>query len=76
MHSNRQGRDVGGALPEASTVPIPSEVVSSKNSTVPVGIAVAGATGATVAVSVTDWLNSEGFGALEVTMVVKPAETV
>ena len=62
------------AFPEPSTVATPNEVTPSKNSTEPVGIAVAGATGATAAVSVTDSLNSEGFGVLEVTVVVKPPD--
>jgi hypothetical protein len=36
-------------------------VVPSRKVTVPVGVPVAGATGATVAVKVTDWPSEDGF---------------
>ena len=49
------------ALPLTS-VTTPSEVVPSLNVTVPVGVPTAGATGLTVAVSVTACPNTDGLG--------------
>jgi hypothetical protein len=42
----------------------PSDVVPSKNSTLPVGVPAPGEAAATVAVIVTDWPTTEGFGEL------------
>ncbi len=53
-------------------VPVPSEVVPSKNSAVPVGVPVAGLIGATVAVNVTDWPDTGALGK-KVTVVVEVA---
>ena len=50
------------ATPVESRVPAPSDVVPLKNSTEPVGIAVLGLTGVTVAVNVTDSPDVDGFG--------------
>ena len=41
---------------------VPSELVPSLKVTVPVGVALAGATGLTVAVKTTAWPNVDGFG--------------
>src|SRR5262249_54997656 len=48
----------------AASVPVPSEVVPSKNSTVPVGTPAPGATAVTVAVKVVVWPSTDGSGAL------------
>ena len=57
------------------SVPVPIVVAPSRKFTVPVGVPVPGATGATVAVNVTDWLKTEGF-VDEVTAVVVLALTI
>ena len=51
------------------TVPVPRVVVPSRKVTVPVGLPAPGATGATVAVKVTDCPNTDGL-ADEATVVV------
>jgi hypothetical protein len=57
------------ATPVASTVTgTPNEVGPSKNSTVPAGIPVAGATADTVAANVTGLENTDGFGELATTV--------
>ena len=48
------------AVPELS-VPVPSEVVPSKNSTLPVGVPAPEPVTLTVAVKVTDWPQTEGL---------------
>ena len=52
------------ALPAASRATVPSEVVPSRNSTVPAGIPVAGATAETAAFNVTGFEKVDGFGEL------------
>ncbi len=42
-------------------VPVPNVVPPSLNVTVPVGVPLAGGTGVTVAVKVTDWPNTDGL---------------
>jgi hypothetical protein len=49
------------AVPPES-VPVPMVVTPSLNVTVPVGVPAPGATAATVAVNVSDWPKTEGFG--------------
>src|ERR1700690_4144847 len=49
------------ALPEAFSVPVPSVAPPSLKVTVPEGIPLAGATGPTVAVKVTDWPYRRGL---------------
>jgi hypothetical protein len=51
-------------------VAVPSVVLPSKNVTDPVGVAVAGATGDTVAVKVTGWPNTDGLAELRNAVVV------
>jgi hypothetical protein len=60
------------AVPTPPSVPIPRVVVPSLKVTVPVGVPAPGDTGATVAVSVTDWPETPGF-AEEVTLEVVAA---
>ena len=43
------------------SVPVPRVVLPSLNVTVPVGVPLAGAAAATVAVNVTDWPKTDGF---------------
>ena len=50
------------ATPEPSSGADPSAVAPSKKETVPVGMPVPGAVAVTVAVSVTDWPCTDGFG--------------
>jgi len=52
---------VNVATPLAFSVPVPSVVLPSKKVTVPVGVAVAGATALTVAVKRTGWPKTEGL---------------
>ena len=57
----------------AGKVQVPIVVVPSRNVTVPVGVPVAGGTGATVAVNVTDWPKTDGLGDdVRVVVVVAP----
>ena len=56
----------------ALSVPVPMVVPLSLNVTVPVGVPAPGATGATVAVKVTDWPDLEGL-VDEITLVVVEA---
>src|SRR2546427_649855 len=49
------------ARPELS-VPVPNVVAPSLKVTVPVGVPVPGAVAVTVAVNVTDWPETDGFG--------------
>src|SRR5213593_233064 len=62
------------ALPVAPSVAVPIVTAPSLNATVPVGTPVAGATGRTVAVSVTACPTVDGFG-VEVRVVVVDART-
>ena len=55
---------------------VPSTVVPSLKVTVPVTVPAPGATGLMVAVSVTDWPNTEGFADDESVLVVDAAFTV
>ena len=49
------------ALPVPSSVPVPTVVPPSLKVTVPVGVPLPETVGVTVAVKVTDWLNTEGL---------------
>jgi len=64
------------AAEPAETGAVPSEVAPSKNSTVPGGEPAPGALTDTVAVSVVDWPNTVGFGALVSAVVVEAWLTV
>jgi len=68
--------DVVKVATPAVRVPVPSEVVPSKNSTVPVGVPAPGALGVTVAVKVTDWPKTDGPGAPVTEVDVAPWFTV
>ena len=63
------------ALPVASSVAVPIVVSPSLNVTVPVGTPVPGATGATVAVSVTACPRDEGLGDVVSVVVVSAFTT-
>src|SRR5579871_2253353 len=61
------------ALPSALVAKV---TLPSRNVTVPVGVPAPGATGVTVAVSVTDWPNVEGLGTTLNPVVVEAGITV
>jgi hypothetical protein len=52
---------VSVAVSALLNVPVPKVVLPSKNVTLPVAVPAPGETGATVAVSVTDWPKFEGL---------------
>jgi hypothetical protein len=60
----------------STVVPLPHAVPPRSNVTLPVGVATAGATGATVIVKVTLWLNTDGFGCEPIVVVVDALFTV
>ncbi len=64
------------ATPDPFKVPVPSVAAPSLKVTVPVGVPEPGATAATVAMNVTDWLNTEGFADEVSAVVVLPWFTV
>jgi hypothetical protein len=64
------------ATPEPFRVPGPNVVAPSLNVTVPVGVPAPGATAVTVAVKVTDWPNTDGFGDAVSAVAVLAAPTV
>ena len=58
------------ATPEPLRVPVPMVVAPSLKVTLPVGVPVAGETGLTVAVNVTDWPYVEGLADVVTVVVV------
>jgi hypothetical protein len=66
---------VAAPLAFSVTGPAPRVVVPSRKVTVPVGVPVAGATAATVAVKVTDWPSEDGFKLEESPTVALPCPT-
>jgi hypothetical protein len=65
---------LNAAVPLLLSVPVPRVVVPSINVTVPVGVPAPGELAVTLAVNVTDWPKTEGFGA-EATLTVKAGLT-
>ena len=73
----RQGRDRQLGGPEVSTgTGAPNDVAPSKNSTVPTGTSVVGATALTVAVNNTGFENTDGFDPLVTTVAVRPVSEI
>jgi hypothetical protein len=67
---------VNVAVSPLLSVLVPNATFPSENVTLPVAVPAPGATGATVAVSVTDWPKFEGLGATFNAVVVEAWNTV